>query len=92
MERYHFLSRTLILLMVTFMPFLSHAQQKATVTGTVISVSDSQPLPGVYVKIKGTSDGTLTDADGKFSVETEPTATLVFSFIGYIEQEIAVNS
>ncbi|GAA0559118.1 SusC/RagA family TonB-linked outer membrane protein [Chitinophaga japonensis] len=63
-----------------------HAQ---TITGTV---SDEQgtKLPGISVVIKGTSRGTTTSGDGKFSITAPGDATLVFSSIGYTTQEVAV--
>ncbi|WP_254089531.1 SusC/RagA family TonB-linked outer membrane protein [Dawidia soli] len=61
---------------------------QATITGTVFD-SDGQALPGVNVLVKGTSNGTTTDANGKFSLAADPaTAVLVFSFIGYTTQEV----
>ncbi len=62
-----------------------------TVTGTVYSENTKETLPGVTVIIKGTSQGTITDTDGKFSIEAGPDDTLVFSFIGYKRQVIALN-
>lgn len=50
-----------------------------------------QPLPGVNIIIKGTSSGTTTDADGRYALQSEPNATLIFSFIGYEPMEVAVN-
>ena len=65
------------------------AQSKSTVTGVV--KSEGQSLPGVTVVEKGTSNGTVTDVDGKFSLPVSQGATLVFSFIGMKAQEVAVN-
>jgi len=59
------------------------------------TVSDEKglPLPGVSVKVKGTSAGAITDANGKYSLtDVDGNATLVFSFIGYNTQEVAVNN
>ena len=49
-------------------------------------------LPGVNVIVKGTSTGTQTDADGRYRIEAPDGATLVFSFVGYAAQEVAVGS
>ncbi|HET7180388.1 MAG TPA: SusC/RagA family TonB-linked outer membrane protein, partial [Chryseosolibacter sp.] len=66
-------------------------QQQMTVTGTVISSDEGSPLPGVNVVIKGTTRGTTTDVDGKFTLQiADADAVLVFSFIGYSSQEIPV--
>lgn len=64
-----------------------------TVTGVVTGADDGQPLPGVNIKIKGTDRGTITDLDGKYSVEVGGAdAVLIFSYVGYSSQEIAVGS
>ncbi|MBP6618808.1 MAG: carboxypeptidase-like regulatory domain-containing protein, partial [Leadbetterella sp.] len=74
-----------------FAPVLMMAQEKK-VTGIVSSVSDGI-LPGVSVLVKGTSQGTVTDAQGKFSVTlSNPEAVLVFSAIGFTPMEVAVKS
>ncbi len=65
------------------------AYSQQTVSGTV-SDNQKEPLTGVTVLIKGTSTGTLTDIDGKYSIKTtDEKAVLVFSYIGYQSQEIA---
>src|SRR5688572_33139989 len=66
--------------------------QSNVITGTVVAVSDNAPLPGVTVAIKGQSRGTVTDAEGKFSISAEPAEVLVFSFIGMETQEVAVGN
>lgn len=65
---------------------------QAPVTGTVIDGNTNEALPGVSVIIKGTTRGVITDLDGKFSIEASPTEVLMFSFIGYIAQEISVGN
>jgi len=60
------------------------------VTGVVKDASG--PLPGVGVKVKGTSNATSTDGDGKFSLKNVPSdAVIVFSSIGYKNQEVSLN-
>ena len=49
-------------------------------------------LPGVNVLVKGTSIGTQTDVDGRYTLQVPDGATLVFSFVGYASQEVAVGS
>ena len=66
------------------------AVQAQTVSGTV-SDENGKSLPGVSVTVKGTTDGTTTDAAGKYSVPASATATLVFSYIGYTTTEISVS-
>lgn len=65
--------------------------QDLTVTGTV-SAEDGSVLPGVSIALKGTSRGTTTNGDGKFTFEAPTSGTLVFSFIGFQTQEIPVNN
>lgn len=62
------------------------AQQKKQVTGTVIDAFG--PVAGASVSVKGTSEGTITDMDGNFSIDVTPGSTLSISFIGYVTQEI----
>lgn len=63
------------------------------IEGTITTASDGSPLPGVNVVVKGTSTGTLTDIQGHYAVEVpDNDATLVFSYIGYITESIAVGS
>ncbi|MBW8242198.1 SusC/RagA family TonB-linked outer membrane protein [Muricauda oceani] len=71
--------------------FLCFGLVKAqTVSGTVSDANG--PLPGASVLVKGTTNGTQTDFDGNYTLNgVEDTATLVFSYIGYKTQEIAVN-
>ena len=65
-------------------------QQKKTVTGKVTDAMG--PVIGANVLVKGTSNGVITDIDGNFSLEVEPGATLVFSYIGYTSKEVVVGS
>lgn len=68
------------------------AQQGLTVTGTV-SDEKGGGLPGVNVVIKGTTDGTSTDASGKYAISIpNAQATLQFSFVGYVTAEETVNA
>jgi TonB-linked SusC/RagA family outer membrane protein len=68
-------------------------QAEITVTGTVTAADDATALPGVSITIKGTSQGTTTDKDGKYSIQVpDGDAVLVFSFIGFLSQEVTVSS
>src|SRR5688572_18772402 len=64
--------------------------QSRVVTGTVTSGDDGTALPGVSILEKGTTNGTVTDGDGKYSISLGENATLVFSFVGYSSQEVSV--
>ncbi|MFB9296127.1 TonB-dependent receptor [Persicitalea jodogahamensis] len=62
------------------------------VTGRVLD-ENKAPLPGVSIVVKGTSRGTTTDTDGRFSIDIPDGATqLIFSFVGYVTQEIEVGN
>jgi len=66
--------------------------QTSLVTGKVTSSDDGSELPGVFVTVKGTTLGTITGPDGKFSLQVPSTGrTLVFSFVGYVTQEQAIS-
>src|ERR1043165_3448184 len=77
------------LLLLAGIPELRAQQAKRTVTGVV--KSEGQTLPGVTVVEKGTSNGTVTDVDGAFSLPVSDGSTLVFSFIGMKPQEVPVS-
>ncbi|TXD82977.1 VWA domain-containing protein [Subsaximicrobium wynnwilliamsii] len=64
--------------------------QDIRIKGTVSSSNDGAPLPGANVTIKGTTKGTQTDFDGKYSIETAIGKTLIFSYVGFEIQEIKV--
>lgn len=69
----------------------SHLNAPVKVSG-VVTDNKSLPLPGVTVKIKGTTIGTVTDKNGKYTIAVEDkNAVLLFSFIGYLTKEISVN-
>jgi TonB-dependent starch-binding outer membrane protein SusC len=72
-----------------FLGFQTIAQ--STVSGKVISQDDGSPIPGVSIAIKNTTTGTFTDADGNYSIAAPSDGTLVFSFIGYISQEVLIG-
>ncbi|MEM6526066.1 MAG: TonB-dependent receptor [Bacteroidota bacterium] len=83
--------KPLLLLVLFVLPLLSLAQ--TTITGTVLSDDDNQPLPGVNIIIKGTTTGSTTDIGGNYSLSVpDPNAVLLFSFVGYQSQEIVVGN
>lgn len=69
---------------------LSSFLMAQTIAGTVTTKS-GEKLPGVSVTVKGSTKGTTTDNDGKFSIDAAKSARLVFSFVGYINQEVSVG-
>jgi TonB-linked SusC/RagA family outer membrane protein len=74
------------------MLFLSlNLYAQISVSGKVTSGSDGTPLPGVNILVKGTTSGTITDAEGNYTVDV-PTGdgVLIFSFVGYVTQEVPI--
>ena len=62
------------------------------VTGKITSGEDQSPLPGVNILVKGTSNGTITDANGDYSLSIiSGNEVLVFSFVGFVTQEVEIS-
>lgn len=70
---------------------IASAQEPGTVSGTVTSASDGEPLIGASVLVKGTTIGTDTDIDGKFTVKAKKGDVLQFRYVGYEPSEIKVG-
>lgn len=68
------------------------AAQSITVEGTVTGNLDSEVLIGASISVKGTTMGTVTDIDGKYSLSVPSDAILVFSYLGYETEEVAVRN
>lgn len=86
------MKKSLLFLSVLFLSLQVVIAQNRQVTGKVSDVSGSG-LPGVSVTVKGTTQGSVTDASGNYSVSVSGSnTTLVFSYIGYVNQEIVVGS
>ncbi|WP_126245682.1 SusC/RagA family TonB-linked outer membrane protein [Chitinophaga rhizosphaerae] len=83
------LLRVALLALILALPCIP-AWAQTLVSGKVAS-EDSQPVPGVTVKVKGGNTGTVTDADGKFSISCASDAVLQFTSLGFIRQEVPVN-
>lgn len=75
------------LMLLSWMVFAQQVQ----VSGQVKDAENGETLPGATVTIKGTSVGTITDIDGRYSLEADPASTLVVSFVGYDSKVVAVN-
>jgi iron complex outermembrane receptor protein len=84
------MGKSLLRLIIMFM-MVSAPVFAQTITGKITSSSDGTALPGVSVLVKGTTTGTTSDANGRYSVDASSKSILVFSFIGHktIEAEIA---
>lgn len=71
---------------------LSTFAQEKVVNGRVTSSEDNSPLPGVSVVVKGTLKGAITDQNGNYSISVPSNATLSFSFVGFLNQDISVGN
>lgn len=65
--------------------------QQTRISGRVTAADDGSDLPGVSILEKGTTNGTVTNAQGEYSLNAAAGGTLVFSFVGYASQEIAIS-
>ncbi|HPO67363.1 MAG TPA: carboxypeptidase-like regulatory domain-containing protein, partial [Paludibacteraceae bacterium] len=79
---------TLLFLWVTLV--MNVFSQTFNVSGTVLSAEDNQPIIGANIWIKGVNKGTVSDINGRFSIEVEKNQTLVISYLGFenVEQRI----
>ncbi|WP_329904860.1 TonB-dependent receptor [Porphyromonas pogonae] len=83
--------RLYLILLMTLSSVSAFAQSTITVKGTVTD-GQKEPLIGVSVRVKGTTNGANTDVDGKFTItNVKPNATLEFSYIGMKNLEVAIN-
>ena len=83
---------TLIYLFLLLSTLAVFGQQR-TITGTVTDAADSKSIPGVTVLVKGTTNGTTTDINGKYTLKiSETTKELLFTFIGMKSMEIPVTA
>ncbi|MEQ8476468.1 SusC/RagA family TonB-linked outer membrane protein [Fulvivirga sp.] len=83
---------TLVLVLAIVSPLALQAQQQMNVSGKVTDNTTGDPIAGVNVVIKGTSQGTITDIEGNYSISANSGATLLFSFIGFLTEEVVVSS
>jgi TonB-linked SusC/RagA family outer membrane protein len=80
-----------IIITVLLFSFFGLAAQELEVNGTVTDV-DGNPIPGVNIVEKSTQRGTITNLDGKYKIKvSSPNSVLIFSFVGYIKEEVNVN-
>lgn len=84
-----------LVLPLAFLFFLSAGMLKAqnqVVSGKVTDAATGAPIPGVNILEKDTYNGTLTDVNGKFSIKVNENAVLIFSFVGFLTQEVEVGA
>ena len=84
-----FLRQAGLMLCMFLLPFMASAQN-ITVKGSVVG-SDNEPIPGAFVSVVNTSDGAVTDIDGRYTVSAARNAVLEVSYMGYVTQRIDVE-
>lgn len=90
MTKFYLLMRRYLTVAMVLGVSVAFAQQ--TVKGKVTSADDGSGIPGVNILEKGTTNGTVSDSDGNYTISVGSNATLIFSFVGYSSQEVAVGS
>ncbi|KAA2241282.1 SusC/RagA family TonB-linked outer membrane protein [Chitinophaga agrisoli] len=88
--RYNIVDKTIIIAHNNSLPARLTTPPPLTVTGTVTDAKGA-PLPGVSIVVKGQQTGAVSDGAGHYRINVPDNAALVFSFVGYISQELAVN-
>ena len=86
-----FMKRKLTLMLLCMVVTITAWAQSA-ITGTVVSATDNEPVIGASVKVKGASQGTVTDVNGKFTINVQQGKMLVFSYIGMETAEVAAKN
>lgn len=84
--------KTCLSVFLVLMVSLQISSQEKLIKGTVIAADDSTPIPSVTIIIKGSSIGTITDFDGKYEIKAKEKDVLVFSYLGFITQQITVGA
>ncbi|TNF40940.1 MAG: SusC/RagA family TonB-linked outer membrane protein, partial [Bacteroidetes bacterium] len=83
--------KLILLFFLTLLITTVNAQEKLSISGKVID-NTGLGLPGVSILEKGTTNGTVTNVNGDYSLQVMPQSTLIFSFIGFVTQEIPVGN
>lgn len=91
MLKFYHIFKSMLCLLILLSPGWTLAQER-TITGKVTSADDNMQLPGANILVKGSSSGTVTDAEGQFTLAVGENTTLVISFVGYVSQEVAVGN
>ena len=81
--------KLICLLMMSFSLIMAQDRQ---ISGTVTDADNGESIPGVNILIKGTTQGTVTDAGGAYSIVAPSGSTLVFSSVGFVTQEVSVGN
>lgn len=79
-------------IVLSFVLVQTASAQAVKITGIVTEKGTGHPIPGASISIKGTSTGTQTSSDGKFSIAAKPTDILKIAFIGFLNKEVEVTA
>lgn len=82
---------TALSLILCLLPLASRAQQQKAITGAVLS-DDGTPMPGVSIRIKGTTRYAQSTPSGQFAIQAAKGETLEFSFIGYVTRDVVIGN
>lgn len=85
------MKKLITILLFAFVTLNVAAQNQITVSGQIIDAMGNSPMAGVSVLIKGTTNGTITDLDGNYTIKADTAAVLSFSMMGFETQEIVVG-
>lgn len=84
--------KQIITICLLLLSLCGYAQNKVTISGNVIAAMDNEPLIGVTVMEKGTTNGTMTDVDGNYTLaNVSENSTVVFSMVGFTSKEVKVG-
>ena len=85
------MKRKLTMMLLCIMGWVVALAQTA-ISGKVVSAQDGEPIIGAAVKVKGASQGVVTNLEGQFSINAKAGATLVFSYVGMQTKEAAAKN
>lgn len=86
------MKKILFFLTLFLFSFWTITAQTNLIKGVVVSAVDNEPLIGVSITVKGTPSGAITDLDGAFSLNAQPSDVLLISYLGYQSQEVSVGN
>ncbi len=86
-----FFTNSVMLILLLILGISTAMAQSGTVRGIIVDATNGSPLPGATVQVKGTTTGTVTGLDGKYSIQVNGNVMLVFSYVGYEAQTIPVQ-
>ncbi|MEJ1242401.1 TonB-dependent receptor [Chryseolinea sp. T2] len=92
MNKYYWILKRALLLLILISGLISAYGQMRTVKGKIIAQDDGSAIPGVNILVKGTTSGAVTDVDGLYSLSVDANSILVISVIGYATQEVPVEA